>query len=219
MPRCKWCEHNITAADLCSTCHVLVSVDAQQHMRIMQESEHLADFGKTLKTRVGRCGDVIAHASALLPYELKGINVMDPPPSQVIRTFQGKRKVVIVEGILQEIRDAREKAGMATTTTRSKLAQYTKVLQIIRDYKNEYPDLPVLARSESTVVRAMADLQLAAYLQEAEKAEIKGNRKKALDQYYEAMYFLQHDNVDDKLQAAQLTRIEAKIKELSSAGP
>ena len=60
--------------------------------------------------------------------------------------------------------------------------------------------------------------QLNAYLDEAKKAEFKGQRKKALDRYYDALYFLKHDEIEDALQQEHLSAIEAKINELGGSG-
>jgi len=49
------------------------------------------------------------------------------------------------------------------------------------------------------------------YLEEAGKAEFKGNLKKALDQYQEALYFLKNDDVDDILQSKEIASIESLV--------
>ena len=53
-------------------------------------------------------------------------------------------------------------------------------------------------------------------IEDAKKAEFKNQRKKALDKYYEALYFLKNDEIDDSLQQDHISMIESKIKELSS---
>lgn len=54
-----------------------------------------------------------------------------------------------------------------------------------------------------------------ACLEAARKAEFKGQKKKALDQCQDALYFLYNDEIDDSLQAEKIVEIEAKISELS----
>jgi len=51
-------------------------------------------------------------------------------------------------------------------------------------------------------------------LDKAKKYEFKGNNKKALDFYYESLYFLKTDNIDDEVQKEQINEIENKIKSL-----
>ncbi len=68
---------------------------------------------------------------------------------------------------------------------------------------------------EARVRRFSHQTQLNAYLEAARKAEFKGQKKKALDQYLEALYFLRSDEIDDSLQAEKISELEAKISELS----
>ncbi len=53
--------------------------------------------------------------------------------------------------------------------------------------------------------------QLEAFLEAARKAEFKRQAKKALDSYYDALYFLKHDEIDDVHQAEHIRMIEEKI--------
>ncbi len=69
--------------------------------------------------------------------------------------------------------------------------------------------------AEAKLRKVIQEIQLSSYLNDAKKAEFKGDKKKALDKYYEALYFLQHDEIDDALQTNEIEDIEAKIKELS----
>jgi hypothetical protein len=55
---------------------------------------------------------------------------------------------------------------------------------------------------------------MAAYMEKAEKAEFKGQQKKALEQYYEALYYLKHNEVDDVLKAEHIAGLEQKIRSL-----
>lgn len=69
---------------------------------------------------------------------------------------------------------------------------------------------------EIKVRKFLHETQLNAFLEEARKAEFKGNKKKALDQYKEALYFLRNDEIDDSLQAGKIKEIEKKISELET---
>jgi hypothetical protein len=67
---------------------------------------------------------------------------------------------------------------------------------------------------EQQIATEISKTQLNGYLEEAKKNEFKGQKKKALDKYYEALYLLKHDDVDDSLQQDNIQFLESKIKEL-----
>ena len=52
------------------------------------------------------------------------------------------------------------------------------------------------------------------YLEAARKAEFKGNVKKAIDQYQEALFFIRNDDIDDTQQRFEINEIETKLTEL-----
>ena len=54
------------------------------------------------------------------------------------------------------------------------------------------------------------------FLEAAKKAEFKGNKKKAIDQYQEALYFIRNDDVPDDQQGQYIEKIESKLKELGA---
>ena len=54
-------------------------------------------------------------------------------------------------------------------------------------------------------------------LEAARKAEFKGDKKKALDRYYDAVYFLRRDDVKDSLEEDIIGEIELKVKELGGS--
>ena len=54
------------------------------------------------------------------------------------------------------------------------------------------------------------------FIEKAKKFEFKEQYSKALDQYYEALYVLKTDDVDDAEQGAEIKELELKIQELKS---
>ena len=100
-------------------------------------------------------------------------------------------------------------------TTRAKVAAANKGVLKLKEMQD------LMERSTPTIERGVAELlglahkaEFLAFVSAAEKAEFKGNAKKALDQYQEALYFLKTDNVDDAKQAELIAKLEAKIVEL-----
>ena len=115
----------------------------------------------------------------------------------------------------EEVRKILARAELRTTP-RTKITEASKAILKIQDVRKEYGlNFPVLGELETNARRFMHQVELQGFLTEAEKAEFKGNRKKALDQYQEALFFLQRDDIDDRLQKNQIGDVEAKVRELS----
>lgn len=121
---------------------------------------------------------------------------------------------IVLEGVTEEAEKALAKAEIATTP-RISINEANKALLKIREGKKELRDQTKLDQLEARVLRFSHEIQLNAYLEAARKAEFKGQKKKALDQYQEALYFLRSDEIDDSLQAGKIAEIEAKISDLS----
>jgi len=219
MAQCKLCGRSglflkVTASGLCNNCSPVVLMEVNSRFRVIKESMELAEKGKTLDTRLSRCDLVIEHCQTLTKYERLGINTLDPSPSTIAYKYQAKRNEIVTEGLINEAQKTMEKVKVATTP-KAKITTLSKLLLLIREYKAKTPTNKQIDELEKHVSATISQIQLEAYLGEANKAEFKGNKKKALDQYYEALYFLRHDEIDDSLQAKSISEIEAKIRELS----
>jgi hypothetical protein len=124
--------------------------------------------------------------------------------------------MVILRGLESTVSDARAKADVAVSG-KTKIGHLTKALLTIRDYKGKASSPNLLAGLERDVADLLHQVQLDIFLDAARKAEFKGQRKKALDQYYEALYFLKNDDIEDSLQAKHISAIETKIAELGGS--
>ena len=67
-------------------------------------------------------------------------------------------------------------------------------------------------------------LQYEDFLERARKAEFKKQAKKALDIYYDALYFVQHgdanrQDVDNDVRLEEVTALEEKVSELGGEVP
>ncbi|NLE21927.1 MAG: hypothetical protein GX624_03990 [Actinobacteria bacterium] len=76
-----------------------------------------------------------------------------------------------------------------------------------------------LAAYEAEARAAVHGAKLGGFIEAAEKAEFKGNKKRALDQYQEALYFLKTDDIADDSQASEIARIAAKVEKLGGSTP
>jgi len=160
------------------------------------------------------CDRGIYIAEKLLEYEKRGIPTTTVKPSEIIKIFNDKKLAFIHDGLREEALQAIEKSQMASTTN-GKITALSKVILKIAEFRktmNEDRDLDIL---ENGLRKDIQQIQFNSYLDQAKLAEFKNNKKKALDKYYEALYFLQHDDIDDALQTDSIKTIETKIKELS----
>lgn len=219
MGQCKMCGRkglflSITANGLCKYCDTVVTMDVMNRGRVINDCMSLVAESKNMKTRLSRCDILLEHAQALQKYEHKGIPTISPSPSQLLSQYASMRDQIVLEGIKAEVEKALAKAEIATTP-RTSINEANKALLKIQEGKQELRDQAKLDQLEARVRRFTHETQLNAYLEEARKAEFKGQKKKALDQYQEALYFLRSDEIDDSLQAEKIGEIEAKISELS----
>jgi len=189
-------------------------MDVMNRGRVINDCMSLVAESKNMKTRLSRCDILLEHAQALLKYEHEEIPTLTPSPSQLLSQYAAMRDQIVLEGIKAEVEKALAKAEIATTP-RTSINEANKALLKIREGKQELRDQAKLDQLEARVRRFTHETQLNAYLEEARKAEFKGQKKKALDQYQEALYFLRSDEIDDSLQAEKIGEIEAKISELS----
>lgn len=218
MAECKWCSRSgwflaVDSFGLCGHCSSLIALDVRQRMRIVGDSAKIVDESKNLETRLSRLALLLEHANALCKYEQRGIPVLNPPASALIEKCQGKREQIISEGLRAIVEEAERKSA-AATTVQSRITPLSKALLKIREYAEKVDDRSSLTSTEKGVMDNIHRIQLDGYLDQARKAEFKGQKKKALDQYYEALYFLKHDDIDDSLQQESIAQIEAKIAEL-----
>lgn len=199
---------------LCDSCYPAYVNEVRQRFRIITDCIRLIDESKKTETRLSGCDLLVEHAEALRIYEEKGIPTITPSPSQLVNDYTRMRDKIILDGARDEVDKALAKAKVAATAKTS-ITAANKALLNIREAREELGDHPVLKQHESRIRRFTHETQLNDFLEKAKKAEFKGNKKKALDQYQEALYFLKTDEVDDSLQKEHIKEIEAKIKDLS----
>lgn len=171
---------------------------------------------KNLDTRLSRLELLIDHANALLRYEQKGIFVADQSPSSILSKYLGMKDQIIIESLKNDADLAIAKSKSAATLS-AKINVLQKVLIKIKEYEYKTTKSNALYSLGKLISNQMHRYQLENYLDAANKAEFKSQKNKALDQYYEALYLLKHDDVDDTLQHEQINAIEKKIIELGGS--
>lgn len=221
MAQCKWCDRSgwflsLNPLGLCSTCSPIIHMEASQRTRIINDSVKVISDSKNLETRLSRVDQLIEHANGLLRYEKRGISVIDPPASSFLEDYGGRHDQIIFEALTADASMALSKANVAPSYS-TKINLLSKVLLKIREYKPRTHHPESLDSLERQVQSAIQNVQLKQHLESAKKHEFKGQNKKALDQYYEALYLLRHDDIDDSVQNKHISFIEAKITSLGGS--
>lgn len=176
----------------------------------------LAQQGKTFGTRLSRCDLVVEHAGALLEYEREEIPTISPAPSTLVDEYSRLRSSIIMEEANTAADKSISKADLATSvrSRENALAGGLLKIQEITSNLEDPEDAQDLVRRHRKLIH---QTKLDGFLEAARKAEFKGNAKKAIDQYQEALYFILNDDVSDDEQKQEITDIEAKIAKLSGA--
>jgi hypothetical protein len=209
----------LTQLGVCNRCHPVIAMDVQQRVRLISDSMDIITKSKKADTQLSRYDFIIEQAVALLPYEQKGIPLpLNHLPSEFIQKLRQERDGIIYQMMADEYRLVGEKSTLATTTT-GKISPFSKFILRVREFAKKTEDPTALRRLEADASKRMHDVQLLIYMDTAQKAELKGQKKKALDQYYEAYYFLTHDEYDDRTQQGDLEAIRRKIVGLGGELP
>jgi len=218
MAQCKRCGKKglflaLSEWGLCKECHVVVALDVQERVRIIKSSAKVAEGSKKLETKLSRMDLMKEHLEALLEYERMEISTINPSPSSLLAELRRDRHNIVVQGVEDAVDTALTKAQVAATP-KSGITQASKALLSISDAEKELDDPSVLAPYREKVEAYIHRTTLDSHLDAAHKAEFKGNAKKALDAYQEALYFLRTDSIDDSQQTQQIADLEEKIEQL-----
>ena len=219
MATCKYCETGgiLQATDrngLCKRCAFPVLSDIQQRARIMEDSIRLAQDGKTLATRLSRHELLMDQLGYLREYEDKGITTLSPAPSELVTRMKGYRDTIITEEIVK-IADRAKKKAELTASPSSKFNVLAKALLTAQDIL-EVEGKTLGDDSSAIELRLlMHRSKIEGYITEARKAEFKGNAKKAIDQYQEALFYIHNDDIDDDVQRELINNIESRLSALT----
>lgn len=104
-----------------------------------------------------------------------------------------------------------------TIAEKSETAQ--KALSVIQTALQSYPDEPKLIESEKAVKGFIISIRVAHFIEQAERSAFKGNYKRAVSHYKDALFFLARENEQSEetdLLAEQINSEIQKILEIST---
>jgi hypothetical protein len=178
----------------------------------------LINKSKKLDTRLSRIEVALRSCRHLLRYEERGIETIGTPPSEAIAELQEAKVKIIKETAEEDLEKARSKSENAATPA-SKVSPFAKVIERIGGLYQHLDDVSVLQPLEQEARAYMDKARLDNELEKAEKAEFKGQKKKALDAYLDALFLIRKDSIDDAKQQKEISQIELKIRELGGEVP
>lgn len=115
-----------------------------------------------------------------------------------------------------ELESLLTRADIAKTRA-SKISAANKGLLLIQSAtesaETSYPE-SVLAEWRDKFTAHIHQTELDTLLMKADKAEFKGEWKKAVSAYQDVLFFLKRDHIPDEEQADQMAEIQAKIEEM-----
>lgn len=219
MAQCRLCDRSgwfLSLSDniLCKQCEPFFQLDLRHRGRMIQESADIIKASHKLDTKLSRIKFATDHLIALQKYEQLGIETCHPTPSEAIQNYARRQREEIADHAKLAYDNAMAKAQVVVGA-RSKITALSKGLLQLRDLSPYASDN--IKGLERDLLQEIAKATITEYLEKARKAEFKGQNKKALEQYYEALYFLKHDEVDDRLQTDHISLLERKIVELGGS--
>jgi hypothetical protein len=219
MAKCNYCQKKgfflgVDKNKLCNKCSPFVVSDIENRGRIVLESLKLAQTGKTFSTRISRINVLISNLDVLLTYEVKEIPTISPIPSLLLHDIHELRRETITNEINDLFTKSVNQADVAATPTSEYNALskgFLKVQEILDANNGEDHDFEQLLRLKLLMHKA----KIEGYINEAKKAEFKENTKKAIDQYQEALFYIENDDVDDSLQSDLINQVKERLAALT----
>lgn len=99
-------------------------------------------------------------------------------------------------------------------TMSEKLKTAQKALTVLDSALQFYPDDNKLLESEDALKEFVASIKVSHRIEQAERAAFKGNYKRAISQYRDALFFLARENVQKEDKEIIAERINAEISKL-----
>jgi hypothetical protein len=223
MATCRLCNQSgwflkVSRNGLCKNCEPVWRMDLEQHQRILTESLKIIENSTNIKTQLSRIDVAKRSAEALRRYEQCGVQTTATKPSEIIRQLDSVRIDVATQYVRDQLTKARAKSQNAVGVA-GMTSPFSKIIDSIGELYSVLPDVPQIKQLETEARNEMDRARVRAELDRAAKAKFKGETKKAISAYLDALYIIRRDRVDDREQGEQIREIERQIKELGGVVP
>lgn len=209
---------SVTKHGLCRECNAIGEYTVKECNRIVAESIGIVNKSKKIDTILFRFQTVHQMIEEMHEWEKNDYLPFTRRPSELLADLVSITDSVVSDHLSSEVQAAFEKSSIASTP-RTKITPLQSALAQVRKCKPHLHDSGHLEALDNSLRDEIHQIQLAGFLETAKKLEFKGQKKKALDQYLEALYFLRNDDVDDRIQKGSISAIERKVTELGGDVP
>jgi len=216
MPKCNWCEKKglflrLNESGTCFICSSSIEMDIKQHAQVITHCMREVEESQNIETRLSGCEQIVEHAKELKVYERKGVATLNPLPSHLITLYTDRQKVIVEENIESEVKKIVNHSAKEAASV--KIEKAHKVLTNIIEFKERFPHLQEIEKFENRINHYLYETQLKMYMENASEAESKGLKREALEQYKEALQYLQDKKIEVSDLAKRVREIAVKILE------
>ncbi|MBA7479449.1 hypothetical protein ES707_14883 [subsurface metagenome] len=204
----------VAGKNICSNCYRKMKNVVNSRIKKINGALDEIEKSISLKNNLKNYSKLVESAKELLIYEKKGFDIFKNfTPSQIIAEYEGKKEQIMLDGIRADIDEALKKSKIAATQS-AKITPFNKILMLIEEYKDEIKDKAKLKELELRAKELKYETQVDMFVEDAKKAEFKGDKNKALDKYMEALYLLKNMEISNLKFVTKEKEIEEKILKL-----
>lgn len=130
MAKCKWCGIDgffltVNSDGLCNSCNIIVLGEAQNRLRIINDSGSIIHKSNKPDTIISRTDIAMANLESLVKFEAKGIPILTRPVDDLINELCEISNDKMSEILAKKYEKSRIKAGMAKSE-KTKNSTYIK---------------------------------------------------------------------------------------------
>lgn len=215
MARCNYCGKKgifltVSKRGLCKGCEPIVLSAINRHIDIIDESINIIVNTENFKTRINRINTVRENLDILdEEYLSKGVDIGNFRIDDMRNYLERMFNTAIEEEALKQVQKHMDKASLVKTAT-AKINNANKALLVLKEF---YDDYGYIHHNKTEEINFFIyESQLNDYVQKAEKEEFKGNNKKALDAYLDALFFVENEHISNRQGTIQ--NLNNKINEI-----
>ncbi|HFD81035.1 MAG TPA: hypothetical protein ENK05_11705 [Gammaproteobacteria bacterium] len=185
-------------------------IEEQKH--IIMESLEIIQNSSNEKTRRSRIG-VIQDAAA----KIISINKSHEYAKSVLALLPQLEKQIAFDAANDRIEKLFERAKAAKTVNTVKKNISLAVGELEDIFNKGLIDEDEFNRNKKILLKFASDFEHDSYMEKGKRLEFKGQKKRALDAYQDALYTLLNDGIPDDEQTEEIAALQKKIENLAGA--
>lgn len=201
---------------ICSKCHREMVTYCNSRTRKINKAQDEIEDSKSLKNNLNNFNIIIKNTNELSKYTNLGFNIFNPEPSDIIENWNNDKDKIILDGLEADFKEGIKRSKIATTSN-SKITPFKKILANIDEIENEIKNKEKLDKFKLKIKELKYEIQIDNFIEDAKKEQFKGNNKKAINKYKEALYILKNMDTKNLEFFSKENKIEEKILELEKS--